>query len=288
MIRTLAALLLMATSATAAPRVVTSVAPVQALVADIMEGVGTPDLLLDEAISSHDFALRPSQARAISEAEVIFFVGLHLEPWLMKALENSDANLVIGLGTLPNINTLPARELSEFGEAHDMHDGHDHGDVDPHVWLDPRNTLLMLDIIAGILTVSDPVNTDAYKANLETTRAEVIAASNNAKHALAALEDVELIVTHDSLQYLEVAYDLNVIGAFSASDGQLAGARSSSRLLETFGENTCVVGDISHPSRIVENLPSGVAHVTLDPMGYGVDHPTSLANLASALLHCLD
>ena len=50
------------------PRVVTDIAPVHSLVAQVMAGVGVPDLLIDQATSPHHFALRPSQARALQEA----------------------------------------------------------------------------------------------------------------------------------------------------------------------------------------------------------------------------
>lgn len=278
--RLLTILLLLGASAQAETRVVTSIAPIQGLVAEVMAGIGTPELLLDSPTSSHHFALRPSQARAIAEADVVFYVGMDLEPWLEKALEANNGGLHISLGGLPSLRSLPAQEA-------------DHDGIDPHMWLDPQNTLLWLDIIAGILGVADPVNKDAYLANAELARADVIKGANATHRALANLSGTELIVTHDSLQYLAAAYNLNIIGAFSDSEGQAAGARSISKLLNTFGPQTCVVEDASHPSKIVENLPDGIAYVSLDPMGYdalGADgyYSTMLSNITISLLDCLE
>lgn len=274
------------------PRVVTSIAPLQGLVADIMTGVGSPELLLPEATSPHDFAMRPSQAKAISDADVLFYIGQDLEPWLEKALRSRENNgLVIALGNMPDLNRLKARELDEFGEDHD--DDHDHASAyDPHMWLDPSNALIWLDIITGVLEIADPDNKATYRENLNRTRAEIVVATENARRALAPITDIELIVTHDSTQYFEDAFGLSVLGAFSASDGQKAGARSLNALLGQLGPDTCVIADATNPSRITANLPEDIKYVVVDPMGYdqlGPNYyPRLLNGLVNSFLECRD
>ena len=273
------------------PRVVTSIAPLQGLVADIMTGVGTPTLLLGEAISPHGFALRPSQAKAISDADVLFYIGQNMEPWLEKALQaRSNNGLVIALGNMPDINLLEARELSEFGEINDEEE--EEGIYDPHMWLDPSNVLIWLDIITGVLEIADPDNKLAYRENLARSHAEIAQATDNTRRALAPLADVELVVTHDSTQYFEEAFNLNVIGAFSSSDGQKAGARSLSTLLGKLDPNTCLVEDTTNPSRVTANLPDNITHVKIDPMGFdqlGASYyPRLLAAFTQSLSECID
>lgn len=271
-------------------RVVTSIAPLQALVSDVMEGVGTPTLLLGEATSAHEFAMRPSQAKAISDADVIFYVGQNMEPWLEKALRSrkNDGAIVV-LGGLSTQNRLEARELDEIGEHDEDHD--DEGVYDPHMWLDPDNALIWLDTIKSILEDSDPENKTAYQTNVERVQKDIIETANNIKADLSTLVDIDLIVTHDSTQYFENAFDLNVIGAFSASDGQNAGARSLSKLLGKLGPNTCIVEDISHPNRLTASLPDGTKHVVIDPMGYAAlgssgSYSRMLSDIAQSLTGC--
>lgn len=273
-------------------RVVTSIAPLQGLVADIMEGVGKPTLLLGEAVSAHDFAMRPSQAKAISGADIIFYVGQNMEPWLEKALKSRNkSGETIALGDIVTLARLDTRELDEFGEHRADHD--DEGLYDPHFWLNPDNALVWLDSISSVLAIADPDNEDTYQANLKRTKQDIIQAIANIKRDLAPVSGLDLVVTHDSTQYFENAFDLNVIGAFSASDGQTAGARYLHRLLAKLGPNSCIVEDISHPNRFTASIPDSVNHVFIDPMGYGTlgvsgFYPKLLSNLAQSLLACRD
>jgi len=107
-------------------RVITSVKPVHALVAGVMEGVGTPDLLLEGAASPHTYALKPSQARALSEADVVFWIGETLESFLVKPVETiAEGARAVSLMEAPGLVTYPVREGGTF-------EGHDHGDHDEH------------------------------------------------------------------------------------------------------------------------------------------------------------
>ena len=65
-----------------APVVVTSIKPIHSLVSAIMDGVGKPELIVDGAASPHTYNLKPSNARALQEAKVIFWVGPGLEAFL--------------------------------------------------------------------------------------------------------------------------------------------------------------------------------------------------------------
>ncbi len=270
---------------------VTSIAPLQGLVREIMAGVGTPVLLLDAPTSSHHFTLPPSKVRAISQADIVFTIGLEMEPWLQGLAQSHDPKtLFVALGEIPAQQRLPPRELRDFAAAVDEHE---HTAFDPHLWLEPENVLLWIDIITGVLTVTDRENTATYHENANRARLDVQTAANLARHKLSDMRRVNMLVTHDSLQYFEVAFGLNVIGAFSASDGQQAGARTTSALLETLGTRVCIVEDIAHPAAIMHSLPAGFVHVTFDPMGYAIlgprrSYPRLLASITDALLKCRD
>ena len=122
------------------PKVVASIKPVHSLVASVMQGVGEPELLVKGAASPHSYSLRPSEARALSQAKMVFWVGEGMESFLIEPLEALSGKAeVIELAGLPGIELLQAREggaweahLHEDGDDHHGHghDEHAHGEKD--------------------------------------------------------------------------------------------------------------------------------------------------------------
>lgn len=115
-----------ATGAAAEPRVVTSIKPVNSLVAGVMEGVGTPYLIVRGGGSPHAYALKPSDAKALSGAKVIFWIGPGLETFLSGPLKTIGGGAkVVALSKAHGLVRLPYREGGPWGEhGHDDHDKH--------------------------------------------------------------------------------------------------------------------------------------------------------------------
>ena len=140
---TLPLFLLAATPAAAdVPKVATDILPVYGLAARVMDGIGAPDLVVPGAASAHSYDLRPSEAATLDEADIVFWMGEALTPWMVDAVETlaGDAMLVSLLETEGTM-LLPFREDDAFGDDHDHDHDHDHGGsgIDPHAWLDPTN-----------------------------------------------------------------------------------------------------------------------------------------------------
>ena len=122
----------------AAPDVVADIAPIHSLVAQVMSGVGEPYLLIPAAQDPHTKALRPSQAKELEKAEIVFWMGEDMSPWLEGTLDNlaGDAHKIEFLHEEVT-KTLPFRDDAIFEDDHDDHDGHDdhkeeHDDHDDH------------------------------------------------------------------------------------------------------------------------------------------------------------
>jgi len=107
-------------------KVVTTIKPVHSLVSSVMEGVATPAILIDGAASPHGFALKPSQAADLQNADMVFWIGPDLTPSLEKPIKTLASNAVhVELMEVPGVEHLGFRESARF----DGHD-HDHGDDD--------------------------------------------------------------------------------------------------------------------------------------------------------------
>ena len=123
------------------PRVATDIAPIHSLVSMIMQGAGSPDLIIPPGASPHSYAMRPSEARAVAKADLVVWVGPSLAPWLeepMSSLAQGAERLTLqeveGIRLLTNRSGV-AFEAHDHGdhEGHEDHDGHDdHAEHDDH------------------------------------------------------------------------------------------------------------------------------------------------------------
>jgi zinc transport system substrate-binding protein len=116
------------------PNVAVDIAPVHSLVARVMDGVGKPDLIVPAGASPHEYNLRPSEASALQEADLVFWIGEDLTPWMEGAVGTlADGATVTTLLDSDGTVLLDFRENALF-EAHDHgdHDGHDDHDDHDH------------------------------------------------------------------------------------------------------------------------------------------------------------
>ena len=119
-------------SQAASPSVAVDIAPLHSLVSQVMDGAGKPDLLIPAEASPHEYTLRPSQARALSDAQIVFWIGEELTPWLEKAMDNvADSAQKVAMLELDATTKYAFREGATF-EGHDHHEEEAHHDEEHH------------------------------------------------------------------------------------------------------------------------------------------------------------
>ena len=143
--------------ANAETKVVTSIKPIHSLASYLMDGIGKPDLIVDGYSSPHNFALKPSHAKMLQDADLIFWVGEDLENFLEKPL-NSIAKKAekIELIEIKGLKKLKFRERNVFdehdhGHKEDDHDDHakkedDHDDHDHDKEGHKKMTMMIMDM----------------------------------------------------------------------------------------------------------------------------------------------
>jgi len=123
------------TPANAEIKVVASIKPIHSLASYLMDGVGKPDLIVDGYASPHGFAMKPSHAKMLQNADLIFWVGEDLESFLEKPLSSIAKKAEkIELMEIKGLQVLKFRERNIFDEHddHDDHDDHGHKKKDDH------------------------------------------------------------------------------------------------------------------------------------------------------------
>ncbi len=288
-------------AALAAPNVVASLQPVHSLAAGVMQGVGQPRLLVAGGASPHDYSLRPSDARAIAEADVVFWIGPDLERFLVKPLRNAGSKVRnVALLEAPGVNVLPLRTGGVW-EAHLDEDDHGHShdhkaDHDAHLWLDPVNAMAMTRRMAAALGEVDP----GHQADYERNGAVLIERLNQLNERLALrlapVRNQPYVVFHDAYQYLERRYGLNAVGSVVLDPEQRPGAKRVAEIQARIHDRgvRCVFSEPQFQSALVQTVIAGspARSGILDPLGAEIPPGPDayfqlLEGLADALRDCL-
>ncbi|MBB3423317.1 zinc transport system substrate-binding protein [Rhizobium sp. BK312] len=302
--------LLVGTAATAAdaPKVVVSIKPIHSLVAAVMQGVGTPDLIVDGAASPHTYALKPSNARSLQEAKLVFWVGPGMEAFLQKPLAALGSNAtIVELDDAPGITKLKFREGGAFephddGDEHEASDdhahghNHDHGEFDTHLWLDPHNAKAMVSEITTSLVAADPANALTYQANQKALNDKLGALDTEIASTLAPVKDKPFIVFHDAYQYFEHRYGVRVSGSITVSPETIPGAQRVAEIHSKVADlgATCVFAEPQFEPKLVNVVLEGTSAKsgTLDPEAATLPQGPDLyfdlmRGIASSLKACL-
>lgn len=275
------------------PGVVADIAPVHSLVAQVMQGVAEPDLILPPGASPHAHALRPSEAATLETADIVFRVGPELTPWLDRPLAGLAGGAEI-VALLDAKGTL--RRPYRWADADHAHGEADSAEaVDPHAWMDPENAAAWMQEIARVLAARDPQNAETYLSNAGAGAAELRALSEELKTSLSPLGDVRFIVYHDALHYFEEAFGLTAVGALTRGEAA-PGPRHLAEMqaLARRHAAACILLEPEADPGLGEAVREGsdAAVVTIDPQGRGIPtgpgfYAALLTSLADALADCL-
>lgn len=284
----------------ASPSVVVTVPPLHALISGVMDGVAEPVLLLSNGSSPHTYSLRPSQMRALQQADLLVWVGENLEGFLQRPLANLPESVtVLTLLKLPELRSLPAREGGMWeAEAH-HHDETEHEAEyqDPHIWLAPDNAAVIVNAVAQQLSQLDPEHAAQYQANAQQLQQRLQQLDAQLQAQLVSIRSKPYLVFHDAYQYFEQHYQLNAVGALSISPEQRPSAKRLTELrtrIQQLGVS-CVFREPQFQSSLVNILleDTTAKQGVLDPLGVNLkgdaDEPyfMLLQQLADNLLACL-
>jgi len=309
-ILTLLSFLTTFTSANAEIKVVASIKPIHSLVSYLMDGIGKPDLIVDGYASPHGFAMKPSHAKMLQNADLIFWVGEDLENFLEKPLSSIAKKAEkIELIEIKGLQVLKFRERNIFDEhdhehghedhgkkeddhddhghdddhgkkeddhddhGHDDQDGHAHGEFDPHIWLDPINAKAMLNEMSAHLIENDPKNEAKYKSNLAKALQEIDKLTIDVMTDLS--NSVSSIVFHDAYQYFEERFNVKVLGAFTVNTDVMPGAEQLAEIREIIEHDkvACVFSEPQFNPDIINAVAKDMKIKTgvLDPLGATLD-----------------
>ncbi len=232
-------------------RIVTTVAPITSIVANIAGDKADVTGIVPEGTNSHTFEPPPSAVEVLTKADVVFINGLKLED---PTRELADQNLKDG-GEVIEIGTLVLPE-SEY--IYDFSFPKEDGKPNPHLWTDPLFGIKYAQVVTDTLSKRDPANKDYYATNLTAFTAQATALSDALKHDQATIPGgkKELLTYHDAYAYFGRDYGWKIIGAVQPSNFEDPTPKEIVSLIEQIKAQKVPVifGSEVFPSKVLEQI----------------------------------
>jgi ABC-type Zn uptake system ZnuABC Zn-binding protein ZnuA len=238
--------------------VVTTVAPITSIVANIVGDRADVVGVVPEGTNSHTFEPQPSVAELLATADVLYLNGLQLEE---PTRELAEANV----GDDADIVELGPLTIAEGEYVFDFSFPEDGGLPNPHLWTNPPMALRYAELVAEDMSARDPGNADYYAANLEEFTAIIDELDAAMREAFATIPERKLLTYHDAYAYFALEYDWEVIGAIQVADFEDPTPREVAELIEQVEAEgvPAIFGSEVFPSPVLEQIgrEAGVEYV---------------------------
>jgi ABC-type Zn uptake system ZnuABC Zn-binding protein ZnuA len=231
--------------------IVTTVAPITSIVANIAGDRARITGVVPEGTNSHTFEPPPQVAKVMEQADVVFVNGLQLEePTFDLAEANApDHATIVKLGD---------RVLEPQDYLYDFSFPKEDGKPNPHLWTDPTYAIKYADVILSTLVARDAAGAEAYRTNHAAFVAKARALSDALKADQASIPggNKELLTYHDAYAYFAKTYGWNVIGAVQPSNFDDPQPKEIARIIDQVRARKVPVifGSEVFPSKVLEQI----------------------------------
>lgn len=270
------------TYAFAKPLILSSLKPITLIAQEIAGTNAEVDTLLPATASHHDYPLKLSDYARLQKADVFVWIGPELESFLKKPTANLNPEKIIVAYDLKGLNWPTSTT------AHQDH----HSSGDPHLWLDPRNAVIVASAITEKLVKIDSANSAYYRENLQTFRTKMQALDEKLQVSLKPVRGIGFAVYHEGFAHFISHYQLRELDYVSFTPEQKPGAKHMHQLREKLAkEGKCLFlepyNDMQSTRDLAQelNLQTG----TLDALGaQGVTkYSQLLEQMSVSFLTCL-
>ena len=233
--------------------VVTTVAPITSIAANIVGDRARIVGIVPEGTNSHTFEPPPSAAQTLSGADVVFINGLQLEE-PTKELANANLEDGVPLVEIGDLTIDPDQYRYDFSFPEDE------GKPNPHLWTDPTLVKVYADVILDTMIEVDPDGEATYTENHDafTALVDEFDAAVRASLETVPEENRKLVTYHDAYAYFAETYGWTVVGAIQPAD---FGEPTPSEVIDLIGQIEAegvpaIFGSEVFPSDVLEQVAS--------------------------------
>jgi zinc transport system substrate-binding protein len=262
----------------AQPQLVASVKPLQLIAAAITDGVSIPGLVIGTGQDPHHPSLRPSERRALAEADLTLWVGPILELPLEDTLDISSAQVITAYALLEAAGLTITNSL------------------DPHVWLSTQNARLIAQVVTRRLQAMDSMNQARYANNLNRFLLALDELDAEITTMFSGLSIKDFAVYHNAFQYFERQFGLQHVASFTENEELQPGVRRVLQIresLEAAQVNCLLIQPQNNPQQLTQMLGRPMHMVSVDVLGFDyplnasayIDFMRDLSNNIAGCLH---
>ncbi|MCW8957386.1 MAG: zinc ABC transporter substrate-binding protein [Gammaproteobacteria bacterium] len=287
----LTCLCLFSTAHAKTPDILVSIKPIHSLTQAITANINDPQLLIQGFQTPHDYYLKPSDRRKISQADIIIFASENIESFLPAINRQSKPNQhIINLSHIKGIQLLEARSQDE------QHD-HGHHSIDGHIWLSVSNAQIIVRYLADYFAQLDPDHAAQYDANAKTLLLKLEQLKIQTQGQLNSQLTPRYLMFHDAFQYFEHEFQLKQARYVTTSPENISGVRRIQSLKQHIQQNNirCIFYEPPVVPSIIHTLVGhqAIKILALDPIGSQLDagpqlYFTLIEEIASSLYRCME
>ena len=232
-------------------QVVTTTTMITDLVKNIAGDVVEVNGLMGAGVDPHLYKASAGDVTKLSNADIIFYNGLHLEGKLVEVFEKMGSDQVIQVALGEKLDTQGLIGSDYFASNYD-----------PHVWFNIQYFKEFTEEVVGTLSRKLPQHKSLFEANGKTYLEELTTLEREVKETIAMLpkEKRILVTAHDAFNYFGQRYDFNVVGLQGLSTATEAGVQDVQRLSQFIIDNKvkAIFVESSVPQRTIEALQEAV------------------------------
>ncbi|MBC1211451.1 zinc ABC transporter solute-binding protein [Listeria booriae] len=200
--------------------VYTTVYPLQYLASQIGGTYVDAHSVYPAGSDAHSFDPTQKDMMNIADSDLFFYIGLGMEGFVDKAkqsLKNENVKFVV---TTDNLHLPTMSHEEEDHEHEEDEDGHDHGDINPHVWLDPNYMITMAATFRDNLSKELPAQKETFNKNYEKVVSQLKTLNTDYKTMADTAKHKDFVTAHAAYGYWEKEYGLKQIpiAGISTSD----------------------------------------------------------------------
>ena len=204
------------------PTIFTTIYPEYDFVKSIVKDKMKVVRLIEPGVEIHTYEPSSKDMIKISESDAFIYTGDAMEPWAKNIIEAIDEYNVKIIDTSKNIDMIDIDEFMEDyslldEENHEEHENNNHDELDGHIWMNPKNAIIMIDTILEEIIEIDPKNKDFYTENALKYKNEILKLDEEIEKSLKE-NDINVLVFGGefSYSYFCQRYNLGVISCYTA------------------------------------------------------------------------